>query len=153
MVGGLQRGGCGLGGVKGNTVVLISWNVACQKAGSTGTKPNASHPPALPRPCTTLPLPLLGIMSPSHSLSLSLSHETGEPPSPLPPKGSALVLARPPDRRIPSPRCCCCCWPAVGVGIQNRSLTSAWLLEYADVPENQRDTEGGRTHRAALNTR
>lgn len=36
---------------------------------------------------------------------------------------------------IPSPPCsCCCCCPAVAPGIQNRSLTSAWLLEYANFP-------------------
>ncbi|KAK9530037.1 hypothetical protein VZT92_011573 [Zoarces viviparus] len=85
-------------GVKGNTVVLISWNAECQKAGSTGTKPNAFSPPN-----TTLTLFSYErhVPSPTHfSLSLSsTTHETGEPPSPLPPTGSAITLPRPPDRR------------------------------------------------------
>lgn len=131
-------------GVKGNTVVLISWNVACQKAGSTGTKPNAFSPPSTTTN-TTLTLPLF---SPSHvpsptppfsphcSLSLSL-------PQPMKQESRHLRFLRQDQRSlcpglrtdgIPSPCWCCCCWPAVAPGIQNRSLTSAWLLEYADVP-------------------
>lgn len=103
--GGLQCGGWKSVWVKGNTVVLSSWNAACMKAGSTGTKPNAFTP--LPSAATNLTLPFM--MSPVQlsftphiSLSLSLSsttHETGEPPSPLPPTGSAITLPRPPDRR------------------------------------------------------
>lgn len=46
---------------------------------------------------------------------------------------------------IPSP-CCYCCWPAVVLGIQNRPLTSVWLLEYAVVPRIKRNTEDRHTH-------
>lgn len=124
-------------------MVLISWNVACQRAGSTGTRPNAFglHPPPPP------PIhhhhhhsySLLSLSSaptpPSLSLSLCL-------PQPMKQEESCHLRFLRPDQRslcpglrtdgIPSP--CCCCWPAVAEGIQNRSLTSAWLLEYADVP-------------------
>lgn len=92
----------------------------------------------------------------------SLSHER-QVPSPTPPFLSSLLSLSPPqpmkqeschlrflrqDQRslcpglrtdgIPSPCCCCCCWPAVAAGIQNRSVTSAWLLEYANVPRIKR---------------
>lgn len=139
-------------GVKGNTVVLISWNAACQKAGSTGTKPNAFSPPTPPHPTptstttTSTTLPLLSHechvpsptppFSPHSSLSLS-------PPQPMKQESRHLRFLRQDQRSlcpglrtdgIPSPCCCCCCWPAVAAGIQNRSLTSAWLLEYANIP-------------------
>lgn len=74
--------------------------------------------------------------SPHSSLSLS-------PPQPMKQESRHLRFLRQDQRSlcpglrtdgIPSPCCCCCCWPAVAAGIQNRSLTSAWLLEYANIP-------------------
>lgn len=125
--------------------MLISWNAACQRAGSPGTEPNTFSPPTststtsllslFSHKChvpVQLPLSLLALLAPSRS---STTHETGEPPSPLPPSGSPIILLRPPDRRHSFPSCsCCCCCPAVALRIQNRSLTSAWLLEYANLP-------------------
>lgn len=51
---------------------------------------------------------------------------------------------------IPAHRCCCCCCrPAVAPDVQNRSLTSAWLLEYTDIPRIK-STQGTVTHRIDL---
>lgn len=76
------------------------------------------------------------VPSPTPSLSFSL-------PQPMKQESRHLHFLRQDQRSlcpglrtdsIPSPCCCCCCWPAVAPGIQNRSLTSVWLLEYANVP-------------------
>lgn len=136
-------------GVKGNTVALISWNAACQNAGSTGTEPNSCappphSPPAPPPPPSALtplshechvPLPVPPLSSPSR--------ETGEPPSPLPATGSAVTLLRPLDGRHSCPPA-----PAavavrlLRLSVQNRSVTSERLLEYSDFPRIKR-TQGG----------
>lgn len=102
-----------------------------------------SAPPAPPPTPLSLSLFSLPLMSPVQlplslltALSLSL-------PQPMKQESRHLRFLRQDQRSlcpglrtdgIPSPCWCCCCWPAVAPGIQNRSLTSAWLLEYADVP-------------------
>lgn len=132
-------------GVKGNTVVLISWNAACQRAGSTGTKPNAFSPPSTTT-TTIFTLPLFSLSHERHVPSPTAPYSPRSSlslPQPMKQESRHLRFLRQDQRSfcpglrtdgIPSPCCCCCCWPAVAPGIQNRSLTSAWLLEYADVP-------------------
>lgn len=108
------------------------------------------QPPLTPPPALSLFTPMsvskpVQLPPPHHHPSLSLSL-----PQPMKQESHQLRFLRQdhrslcPDLRtngIPSPCCCCCCCPAVAPDIQNRSLTSAWLLEYGKVPRIQRNTE------------